>query len=104
MACTTSPSSLRIESEDAFVGVVSAILLLRPLNQGDEDKPHDEAADMSPPRDAARGRRHQEVGDALKNLDQNQNPIKSMAGSSKNNGRNKIGTSTMTRANGNNPM
>ena len=57
MACKTSPSPLRIESEDAFVGVVSPVLLLWPLNERDENKPDDEAADMSPPRDAARGRR-----------------------------------------------
>ena len=40
------------------------------MNEGDKDKPHDEATDMGSRRDAASGRRVHEITNSLKNLNQ----------------------------------
>src|SRR3954451_18073441 len=67
-------TSGRIESEDSFVSVVRAIVLLRAPQPGTKHKSHNEAADMSPPRNTSTFRRGKELGCSLQQVESEPKP------------------------------
>jgi hypothetical protein len=94
----------RVESENAFVGIVGPVALLRASQQRGERDARDEAAEMRrqatpPPPD---GMNCSTV--PCRSCIRNQSAAKTIAGTSKNNGTKRMGTRTMSRASGNRRM
>ena len=69
--------------------------------QGGERETGDEAADVRPPGDSSSLRRREQLAHPRDELVKNQRPAKKIAGTSKKNGKNRIGITMTSRANGN---
>src|ERR1700730_8470856 len=65
-----SSAALGVEPEDALIGVVPAVVLLRQHQQGAERKGGEEAANIGPPRHVGAGQRCEQVSCSLQNLEQ----------------------------------